>query len=125
MSKIIKKISFLILLILTGSNFFYAEPISIAIATMIVVANVAPLVKNGSDYFFPTVHQRIHLMEIEEELKFIKARDDFRECLFNSDPKSKRNYFNCPLHCAEMSRAFIACSRKDEMIEMIKNFDLL
>ena len=122
--QIIKKILFLTFL-LTGAISFSIDPGTFAIAASAIISSTYPLVKDGWQHFFPSVEQQINSFEIEEKIQFIKTRDAFRECLYNSDPKSKRNYFNCPLHCAEMSRAFIACSRKDEMIEMIKNFDLL
>lgn len=73
--------------------------------------------------WFPTDEQKASIMKAREELEFVNARAKFRKCLFSSEIKSERSEFNCPHHCQALASEFVRCGGKDEMTEMIKNFD--
>jgi hypothetical protein len=93
----------------------------------IVVVNAAaqlyPIAKDGVQYFFPTKEQILSDKKAGEFLDIFEARVNFRKCLFNSNVDSERTILNCPIKCKELARAFLILGGKDEIVNMVKDFN--
>jgi hypothetical protein len=98
-----------------------AEPIIIATA----IVQVAPIAKDGFQYFFPTEEQQVSIEVNREKLKYLKARTRFKECLYGSKHNSERDVFNCPVRCQDLLDALSMYDGQDEAIKIIEKFDRL
>src|SRR3989339_232393 len=127
--QIIKKIIFSIL-IFTGSNSFCLEPIVTAVLAGVVV-QACPLALQGYQYFCPTDKQNLEEEEhkinkklIADRSKYVDTREKFRDCLFDSDPKSQRvGAMNCPVHCKELMLILLKLNGRSEVTDLIQGFD--
>lgn len=89
------------------------------------IVQVAPIAKDGYQYFFPNEEQQVNLEINKERLEFLKTRKKFRACLYASKPDSLRDVFNCPTQCKDLVIALSMCDAQDEAIQMIEKFDKL
>lgn len=99
---------------------------STALQSIMVISAATQLLPISKDIYqsiFPTAEQQASTSMANKKLKVLKAREDFSNCLFASNIDSERGTLRCPVKCKELARIFVSVGGKNEMIEMINDFD--
>ncbi len=141
MSKIIKKISFLIF-IAVGSKLFAMEQQANILEQIAKVSKdvlgstdfgpavpyvgvTIQAISTGIDmksYCLPGKEERAKAARDHESLTFLKLEDNFIECLITHQASSKIANSGGPAECEDLVKAFIQINKMQEMKSMIATF---
>ena len=125
--QIIKKIFLAMLILFNSSSYIYTcEPITISIAIATGIAALCQMYFLGDNIHekvCPSAQNQVNDLVAQEKLEYMHAKNNFKKCLSGTTSATKRNDRNIPTPCQELASIFIKYGGKNEMIEMMQNFD--
>lgn len=93
--------------------------VGIAIGTGTVAAQGASyVVKNTYEWWYPTPEQTASAKAARDQIDFLDAKANFKNCLTDSNLDSEKNDNGIPTECEKTARAFIICGGINEVMIM-------
>lgn len=124
--QIIKKYFLAMLVLFSTPSYLHAEPITIGILIGTGVVAIWQSyfgIKDIEELVNPSAQTQLNKLIAQERLEYARAKNAFEKCLSGTTSITERDARNLPIPCKELAFAFIKCGGKNELIDMIQNFD--